>query len=85
MSKKPKDARRKVTLDYCKGTNSGAAIYLQCDEPDGSGGGFRVAGPKCWGFVEPVASFEMSLDDLNCLMREAKAAIRFLRIKAQTE
>lgn len=68
----------KVTLNYSYGSNGGTAIYLQRIDPDGGGVGFRVAGLKCWGFIKDKESFDLDVDDLNAMIREAKAAIKHL-------
>ena len=68
----------KVCLNYCKGTNGGHAIYLKSIEDDKSGTGYRVAGPKCWGYIKAFASFEMDKNDLENMIIEVKKAIEFL-------
>lgn len=59
--------KSKVKLSLCKGSNSGTAIYLQ-DES----GGYRVAGSKCWGFIQDINSFDLGEDDLTSLINEAR-------------
>lgn len=72
---------KKVTLAFCKGSNEGQAIYLNCMESEDSGTGFRIAGPKCWGYINTIKSFELDERDLNDLITEAKLAKKFLKKK----
>lgn len=67
----------KVTLDYCKGSNEGRAIYLNIEGE----GGRRVAGPKCWGYINPIESFEMDENDLKDLIKYAQKYLSLLRRK----
>jgi len=71
---------KKVTLEYCKGGNEGRAIYLNTTETDDdSGGGHRVAGGKCWGFIQTIEAFELSINDLEDIIRESKLCIKELK------
>jgi hypothetical protein len=72
---------KKVTLEFCEGTNAGSAIYLQEHDADGNGCGSRMAGPKCWGYVKCVGGFEMNIDDLQRAIEKMKKAIKFLKAK----
>jgi hypothetical protein len=55
-----------LKIGLYRGTNSGQAIYL------GNGRhGYRIAGPKCWGFIEPVKEFEISARELESLIERA--------------
>lgn len=75
-------SNKKVTLAFCKGSNSGQAFYLSQLETDSngeeSGTGYRVAGGKCWGFIKDVKSYDLSVRDLKRLIEEAQSGIDFL-------
>jgi hypothetical protein len=66
----------KIKIGFYKGSNSGQAIYLG-DES----GGYRVAGPKCWGFIEPIKEWTLDADDLERLIRECKSHLKALKKK----
>jgi hypothetical protein len=70
---------KKVRLEYSQGSNEGRAIYLTRENPDGTGGGYRIAGGKCWGFITPIQSFPMGKEELKTLIRQAQIAIKFLQ------
>jgi hypothetical protein len=71
--------KRKATLEYSKGSNVGRAIYLATYDENGEHqGGYRIAGGKCWGYITVEKSFELDVDWLDDLIREAKAARKYL-------
>lgn len=65
---------KKVTLEYCFGSNSGKALYLCFDNA-----GLRIAGCKCWGFVKKIETWELNEEDLESLIDRAKKAKKFLQ------
>lgn len=76
---------RKVTLEPSVGSGMGHAVYLVCTDENGGGDGFRIAGGKCYGYVEPVYKYELSIGDLEDIIREAKLAIQFLKRKKKRD
>jgi hypothetical protein len=62
----------KYKIEFCRGSNEGGAIYISDDT-----GGYRAFGEKCWGYVKPVMSFELTEDNIDSAVKELK------RIKAK--
>lgn len=63
---------KKYTLDYCRGSNEGRAIYLNRWDDTG-GTGHRMIGPKCWGEIITVKSFKLSLADIEEMIDELRS------------
>lgn len=55
----------KHTLDFSKGSNSGTAIYL-----NDKNGGTRLFGGKCWGNIETIHSFSLTLFEVKLAIKE---------------
>lgn len=70
-------AARKVALEIIGG-REGDSISLSQNEADGSGSGYRIAGPKPWGGGSVVQRWDLDEADLDVLIREAQDAKRFL-------
>lgn len=65
---------RTVKMTVSKGSNAGRAIYLE-DES----GGTRIAGPKCWGFINNEEEFTLDERDLDSLIETAKNYKRVIK------
>ena len=65
-----------ATLEYSKGSNEGTAIYLVYDD-----GGYRIAGPKCWGYITAIHKFGLRERDLEDIIRECKVILKDHRKK----
>jgi len=50
-------------IEICHGSNAGKAIYFSSEH-----GGTRVLGPKCYGWIRPIADIPMSKHDLKILI-----------------
>lgn len=70
---------RRVALQHCKGNWEGDAFYLEREGGDGSGWGCRIAGTKCRGIIECVASYPLSEQQLEDAIDEFTAALEWLR------
>lgn len=72
-----------MKISYCVGEypNSGKAIYLDTDldENGEPAGGYRIAGHKCYGFIQTVKAFDLGEDDLKNLIDQAKVALKSLK------
>lgn len=55
----------KYTIDFCKGTNGGHAIYANTKS-----GGTRLFGPKCWGYINTLYSIPLTENNLNNAIKE---------------
>jgi hypothetical protein len=68
-----------IQLDYCRGSNSGQAIYLRT-EPVYAGcepsTGHRVAGGKCWGWINTVKSFNLPIEDAEEMVDSLRDVIK---------
>ena len=58
---------KELTIEYCKGSNEGEAIYI-------SNGihGHRLLGGKCWGNIRTIKSFTVNVDQLIKELKEFK-------------
>lgn len=59
--------KNKYKIEYCRGSNEGSAIYISDDT-----GGLRAFGPKCWGMIHTVKSFELTEDNIDKTIKELK-------------
>lgn len=57
--------KNEYTIDFCRGSNSGAAIYVN-DES----GGHRLFGSKCYGGIKTVRSIKLTKIDCLDAIRE---------------
>lgn len=70
------DKKVRFTLDYSSGSNGGHALYVNDNKEDC---GYRLFGPKCWGFVKTISSFSLTesvldeaIDYFQSLKRQIK-------------
>lgn len=69
-----KETVSSVTLELCVGSNEGKAMYLCFDN-----GGTRIAGGKCWGYVNTLKSWKLRESDLDDIIIASKEAKRWLK------
>jgi hypothetical protein len=73
-------------LAYSKGSNAGTAMYLEeYDDKGEMQGGHRICGGKCWGYVNPIHTFNLTQNDLENSIEEFKRALRVLKKHSKKE
>lgn len=70
---------KKVTLEIYSAHKSFGLTLSELE--NGSGGGFRVFGPKLCGQSKTVASRDLTTDDIDELISRLKSAKKFLNKK----
>lgn len=64
---------KKYTIEFCRGSNGGFAIYTMEYDESGIMCGHRLIGPKCLGDIIRIKSFNLSTSNIDDIINQLKS------------